>query len=91
MRRKLSFTSCGFLTRIAAIFIGREEEEHSGITTDIKKILLGYNFLFLVVRDGILLKLPWFAGLSLMRLFNWPVLEGVPGIGRRFLWNSVHM
>lgn len=73
MRRKLSFTSCGFLMKIATIFIGREEEGHSGITTDIKKFLLGYNFLFLVEVDRILVKLPWFAGLSPVLLLNWSV------------------
>lgn len=44
IRRKLVFTSCSFLTRLATIFIGREEGGHSHITTDTKKILTWAQF-----------------------------------------------
>lgn len=73
IRRKWVFISCSFLTRLATVFIGRQEGGHSHITTDAKKFLLGHNFLFLMGEDSILLGKPWVAGLGAVPLLNWHV------------------
>lgn len=73
------------------MFIGREEEEHSGITTDIKKILTWLQFP--LSRGGRqdtaqIALICWAESRVALKL---ACLEWVPGIGRRFLWNSVHV
>lgn len=87
IRRKLGFISCRFVTRIATAFVGREEGRHSGITTDIKKILTWAHFPLSNEGREYTAQITLGCGAGCCATLKLAWLEGVPSTGRRFPWD----